>query len=131
MRGNIAKLARNAKAYGWVVLATAAFAVSVATYWHLIGSNPGNWTHTDEWVYRAAGGLTRRDPARLYDVRLGAPGQQQLPFTYPPFAASIFAILSPLSFATWQVGLVVINVALLPVIAYLCLRHGSMSERRR
>jgi hypothetical protein len=37
----------------------------------------------------------------LYALGLGP---AKLPFTYPPFAALLFAVVSAASFVTWQVG---------------------------
>ena len=45
----------------------------------------------------------------------------KLPFTYTPFAALLFAAGSGASFVTWQVGLTVLTIGLLPVVAYLSL----------
>ena len=48
-------------------------------------------------------------------------GPAKLPFTYPPFAALLFAAVSGASFVTWQVGLTAVTIGLLPVVAYLSL----------
>jgi len=45
----------------------------------------------------------------------------EAPFTYTPFAALLFAGGSGASFATWQVGLAVLTIGLLPVVTYLSL----------
>ncbi len=106
-----------------VVLAVAVFAASVALYCDFIVSNYSQlWRHTDEWVYRAAGLLAQQHPADLYRTLMGEPGKEQLPFTYPPFAAIVFGAFSWLSFSAWQLGLEVLGVILLPVIALLALR---------
>src|SRR6185437_8440918 len=57
-------------------------------------------------------------PALLYALRLGP---ASLPFTYTPFAALLFAAGSGASFASWQVALTGLTIALLPVVAYLSL----------
>jgi alpha-1,2-mannosyltransferase len=95
----------------------------VALYWDFIVTNYSQlWQHTDEWVYRAAGILARQHPAGLYRALMGEPGREQLPFTYPPFAALVFGAFSWLSFSVWQLGLEILNVILLPVISFLALR---------
>ena len=54
----------------------------------------------------------------LYALRLGP---AKLPFIYPPFAALLLAAGSGASFATWQVGLAVLTIGLLPAVTYLSL----------
>jgi alpha-1,2-mannosyltransferase len=106
-----------------VMVAVVVFAASVALYCDFIVTNYSQlWRHTDEWVYRAAGLLAQQHPADLYRTLMGEPGREQLPFTYPPFAALIFGAFSWLSFSVWQLGLEVLSVILLPVCAFLALR---------
>jgi alpha-1,2-mannosyltransferase len=102
--------------------AVAAYAISVLIYHHLLGVNPVLWTHTDEFVYRAAGLEVHRHPADLYRALYGEPNRFKLSFTYPPIAALVFALFSSFSFAVWQAGLVVIDLLMLPVIFYTSLR---------
>jgi alpha-1,2-mannosyltransferase len=108
----------------WALTAAAVlFAASVGLYCDFIVTNYSQlWQHTDEWVYRAAGILARQHPADLYRSLMGEPGREQLPFTYPPFAALVFGAFGWLSFSAWQLGLEVVNVILLPVISWLALR---------
>jgi alpha-1,2-mannosyltransferase len=106
-----------------IIASAVLFAASVALYWDFIVTNYSQlWRHTDEWVYRAAGILARQHPADLYRALMGEPGREQLPFTYPPFAALVFGAFSWLSFSAWQLGLEVLNVILLPVVSFLALR---------
>ncbi|GAA2615004.1 glycosyltransferase 87 family protein [Actinomadura fulvescens] len=102
------------------------FALSVAAYAVLTSQWPGVWKHTDASVYRAAGDLVMHRPGALYTDKLGAP---RLPFTYPPFAALLFALPSPLPFAVWEYAVVAVNVVLLPVIAYACLSLAGLARR--
>ncbi len=83
------------------------------------------WQQTDESVYRAAGAAVLGDHGVLYSLRLGSP---RLPFTYPPFAALLFASASRFSFFSWQLALTVANVLALPAIAYVSL--GLAGQRR-
>ncbi len=119
---------RSVPALAWLAAGVVLFAASIVVYWHVIASQPGLWTHTDEWVYRAAGSLTRRHPGLLYRRLFGEPGKQRLPFAYPPFAALVFAAFSPLPFGAWQMAMVVLDLILLPVIVFaslrMCGRHG-------
>ena len=117
--------ARVRPALAWLLVSVVAFAGSVVVFQQIIVSHPGLWVHLDEGVYRAAGLLARQHPADLYRVRMGVPGQEQLRFTYPPFAALLFAAASPLSFGIWQIALVVTDLILLPVITYASLRIGG------
>jgi alpha-1,2-mannosyltransferase len=106
-----------------IMAAVVVFAASVALYCDFIVTNYSQlWSHTDEWVYRAAGLLAQQHPAALYRTLMGEPGKEQLPFTYPPFAALVFGAFSWLSFSVWQLGLEVLGVILLPVCVFLALR---------
>jgi alpha-1,2-mannosyltransferase len=107
---------------GWprFAAALALFAASVAVYWWFTLTYAGQWTHTDELVYWNAGRLALHHSAQLYSANLGVAGSKT-PFIYPPFAAALLALASPASFAVWQAGLVIANLAAVPVIAYLSL----------
>src|ERR1700757_1833115 len=99
--------------------AGALFLLAVAGYALLVhASSQYYWTQIDTAVYREGGLAVRNQRAMLYALELGA---AKLPFTYTPFAALLFAVGSGASFATWQVGLAVLTIGLLPVVAYLCL----------
>src|SRR3974390_2715215 len=105
----------------WLLLGIELFALSVLAYRQVIVTHPGSWQHTDEWIYQSAGTLVRQDPSDLYSAQLGEHGFAQLPFTYPPFAALLFAGPSSFSFGAWQIGLVVIDLVLLLVIIHAAL----------
>jgi alpha-1,2-mannosyltransferase len=103
----------------WLLAAVALFLLAVAGYALLVHAFPQYyWTQIDTGVYRDGGIAVRNQPAMLYALGLGA---AKLPFTYTPFAALLFAAGSSASFATWQVGLAVLTIGLLPVVAYLSL----------
>ena len=103
----------------WLMAAIALFLLAVAGYALLVHASPQYyWTQIDTAVYRDGGIAVRNQPAMLYALELGA---AKLPFTYTPFAALLFAAGSGASFATWQVGLAVLTIGLLPVVAYLSL----------
>src|ERR1700752_4199204 len=103
----------------WLMAAVALFLLAVAGYALLVHASPQYyWTQIDTGVYRDGGIAVRNQPAMLYALELGA---AKLPFTYTPFAALLFAAGSGVSFATWQAGLTVLTVGLLPGVAYLCL----------
>jgi Glycosyltransferase family 87 len=103
----------------WVMAAVALFLLAVAGYAVLVHAFPQYyWTQIDTAVYRDGGIAARNQPAMLYALELGP---AKLPFTYTPFAALLFAAGSGASFATWQAGLAVLTIGLLPVVAYLCL----------
>lgn len=112
-----------------VVASIALFGVSIAAWWLMYSSRLVLWNHPDEAVYRLAGLLVRRHPAELYDARLGAPGESKLPYLYSPFAALGLEGASVFSFAVWQMALAVIELILLPLIAFASLRLGGSGTR--
>jgi alpha-1,2-mannosyltransferase len=103
----------------WLMASVALFLLAVAGYALLVHASPQYyWKQIDAGVYRDGGIAVRSQPAMLYALGLGP---AKLPFTYPPFAALLFAVVSAASFVTWQVGLTVLTIGLLPVVAYLSL----------
>ena len=103
----------------WLMAAVALFLLAVAGYALLVHASPQyHWTQIDTAVYRDGGIAVRNQPAMLYALRLGP---AKLPFIYTPFAALVLAAGSGASFATWQVGLAVLTIGLLPVVTYLSL----------
>jgi alpha-1,2-mannosyltransferase len=103
----------------WLIGAVTLFLLAVAGYALLVHSSPQYyWKQIDTAVYRGGGIAARNHPAMLYALQLGP---AKLPFIYSPFAALLFAVASGASFATWQVGMAVLTIGLLPVVAYLAL----------
>jgi alpha-1,2-mannosyltransferase len=103
----------------WLVASVALFLLAVAGYAVLVHASPQYyWKQIDTAVYRDGGIAVRNHPAMLYALALGP---AKLPFTYPPFAALLFAAVSGASFVSWQVGLTALTIGLLPVVAYLSL----------
>lgn len=97
----------------------ALFLLAVAGYALLVHASPQYyWKQIDTAVYRDGGIAERNQSAMLYALGLGP---AKLPFTYAPFAALLFATGSGASLVTWQVGLAVLTIGLLPVVAYLSL----------
>ncbi|GIH20973.1 glycosyltransferase 87 family protein [Rugosimonospora africana] len=100
------------------------FLASVAGWATLVASRPGTyWQQSDAVVYREAGAAVRHGVA-LYAQTFGT---AHLPFTYPPFAALVFATLSPLSFPVWQVILAVSGVCGLVLAAHAAVRLAVVS----
>ena len=103
----------------WLIAAVALFLLAVAGYALLAHAFPQYyWTQIDTAVYRDGGIAVRNQPAMLYALEFGP---AKLPFIYTPFAALLLAAGSGASFATWQAGLAVLTIGLLPVVAYLSL----------
>jgi alpha-1,2-mannosyltransferase len=96
-----------------VVVAAGAYAVSAAVFWLLVASG----THfLDLQVYRM-GGQAVIHGTPLYSLRVFG-----LLFTYPPFAAVLFATLAPLPFTVAAAAVAAASMVALPVIFYLALR---------
>jgi alpha-1,2-mannosyltransferase len=101
------------------IAAAALFLLAVAGYALLVHAFPQYyWKQIDAAVYRDGGIAVRDQPTMLYALDFGP---AKLPFIYTPFAALLFAPWSGVSFLTWQVGLAVLTIGLLPVVVYLCL----------
>ncbi|HWG61220.1 MAG TPA: hypothetical protein VG253_05860, partial [Streptosporangiaceae bacterium] len=99
----------------WLMASVALFLLAVAGYGLLVHTTPQYyWSQIDTAVYRDGGIAVRNQPAMLYALSLGP---AKLPFIYAPFAALLFAAVSGASFVTWQVGLAVLTIGLLPVVA--------------
>src|ERR1700743_146546 len=93
--------------------------LAVAGYVLLVHAYPQYyWKQIDTAVYRNGGIAVRNQPAMLYGLWRGP---AKLPCIYAPFAALLFAAGSGAAFVTWQVGLAVLTIGLLPVVAYLSL----------
>ena len=113
-----------------------AFAVILGSYLAYMAGHPLQWTldPVDLGVYRS-GGLIVRHVRPLYDPHLSAPlydwpGYEglHLKFTYPPFAAVVFALVS---FIPWRVlpGIsVAVNIGAL--LAALWFTFGGLGYRR-
>jgi alpha-1,2-mannosyltransferase len=115
----------------------AAFAVAVALYVVYAKIHPYKWTldPVDLGVYRA-GGLIVRHVRPDYNPHLYAPlyewggyGGLKLPFTYTPFAAVVFAVVS---FVPWTIlPRVAIAVNVLALVAALWFTFGGLGYRDR
>ena len=92
----------------------ALYAVSAAAACALAAISKGRFV--DQHVYRMGG------EAALHGASLYALHYQDLSFTYPPFAAVLFAGVAPLPWAVATTLVTVASAAILPVILYLALR---------
>jgi len=134
--------AREGKPPGsWLLLAgLAAFAVALGGYVIYTVIHPKSFTMdpVDLAVYRS-GGLIVRHVRPLYNPHLAAPlydwvgyGKLHLPFTYTPFAAIAFALIS---FVPWwlsqQLSVAVDIIALLAAVWFTLGGLGYRSDRVR
>jgi alpha-1,2-mannosyltransferase len=104
---------------GWLGAGLLLFATAVLAHIAQAVIHPQwYWQQTDASVYRAAGAAILGQHGMLYSLRLGSPG---LSFTYPPFAALLFASVSPFPFVSWKFALAAASILVLPVIAYVSL----------
>jgi alpha-1,2-mannosyltransferase len=130
--------AREGKSPGtWLLLAGAvAFAVALGLYAVYTVIHPKSFTMdpVDLAVYRS-GGLIVRHVRPLYNPHLAAPlydwvgyGKLHLPFTYTPFAAITFAVIS---FVPWWLSQQLsVAVDILALLTALWLTLGGLGYRR-
>jgi alpha-1,2-mannosyltransferase len=130
--------ARDARAPGtWLLLAgLATFALALGYYVIDAVSHPKNYTldPVDLAVYRS-GGLIVRHVAPLYNPHLAAPlydwtgySSLHLPFTYTPFAAIAFALIS---FVPWGLAQQLsVAVDILALLAALWFTLGGLGYRQ-
>jgi alpha-1,2-mannosyltransferase len=115
-------------------LGTAAFAVTVAGYVGYISAIPGyHWMNPVDLRVYADGGLVVRHVAPFYRAHRAAPlygwpGFENLKFTYPPFAAMAFTILTLAPFLTVASIWVAVNIAAL--VATVWMTFGGLGYRR-
>jgi alpha-1,2-mannosyltransferase len=121
---------------GRLVAGIIAFAVILGSCLAYLAVHPYHWTldPVDLGVYRS-GGLIVRHVRPWYDPHLAAPlydwpGYQNLhlKFTYPPFAAVVFAVVSLIPWRALPPLSVAVNVAAL--IATLWFTFGGLGYRR-
>jgi alpha-1,2-mannosyltransferase len=114
----------------------AAFAVALGCYVIYTVIHPKSFTMdpVDLAVYRS-GGLIVRHVAPLYDPRLAAPlydwvgyGKLHLPFTYTPFAAVAFALISFVPW--WLCQQLSVAVDIIALLAALWLTLGGLGYRK-
>jgi alpha-1,2-mannosyltransferase len=120
---------------GWLLTAGAvAFAAALAAYAVYTRTHPRvDWVDAvDLRVYRDGGLIVRHirpyySPHRASPL-YGWPGFQGLQFTYPPFAAMAFTVLTLTSYwALWKIS-VVVNIAAL--LATIWMTFGGLGYRR-
>ena len=113
-----------------------AFAVILGSYLAYLAIHPDNWTldPVDLGVYRS-GGLIVRHVRPWYDPHLAAPlydwrgyDSLHLKFTYPPFAAIVFAAVSLIPWRVLPPLSVTVNIAAL--LAALWFTFGGLGYRR-
>jgi alpha-1,2-mannosyltransferase len=115
----------------------AAFGIAVALYAIYAAIHPGSWTldPVDLGVYRS-GGLIVRHIRPVFDPRLAAPlydwggyGSLGLKFTYTPFAAIVFAVVSCIPWSVLPKLSVGVNIVAL--VAALWFTFGGLGYRDR
>jgi alpha-1,2-mannosyltransferase len=132
-----AQTGENKAPGSWLLLAgLGAFGVALGLYVAYTVIHPKSFTMdpVDLAVYRS-GGLIVRHIRPLYDPRLAAPlydwvgyGKLHLPFTYTPFAAIVFAVIS---FVPWWLSQQLsVAVDILALLAALWFTLGGLGYRR-
>jgi alpha-1,2-mannosyltransferase len=117
-----------------LAVGAAAFAVAVAGYGAYILANRSNqWMQPVDLHVYTDGGLIVRHVAPFYRAHRAAPlygwpGYEHLKFTYPPFAAMAFTVLTLTSFPTLMHISVGVNIA--AVLATIWMTFGGLGYRR-
>ena len=117
---------RNA---GWALLQALALVALGYAGWRLVGSTP---YRIDIDVYRM-GGQAWLDGHPLYspDAKFHTPIGLNLPFTYPPLAAVIFALFAWLGMPAASITITLITLALLLVSTMIVLTRMDVWETSR
>jgi alpha-1,2-mannosyltransferase len=116
----------------WLAVGGTVFALAIAAYLAAIALHPGMTAMLkgfDLKVYLDGGVLARDKPDTLYSWHLyGMPGIQ---FTYTPFAALIFAVLSYLPWRLLEVVAVIASTGALLCTLWIAFRSLGVSDRNR
>ncbi len=107
------------------------FAIALAAYLTAIATHPADTMLKgfDLGVYLQGGQLARHAPGTLYSWH--QPGHPGIQFTYPPFAAMIFAVLSFVSLRTLEDIAVVVSIAALVATVWIAFRELGVCDRGR
>jgi len=121
---------------GWLLgLGSAAFATAIALYvWYVVTHPAHNWMEpVDLWVYTDGGRIVRH-VTPLYNSHLASPlygwpgSGGHLKFTYPPFAAMVFTVLSLLPFGV--LAKISVGVDIAALVATVWMTFGGLGYRR-
>ena len=115
-----------------IVAGGALFALAVGLYLAAIALHPGMTTMLkgfDLRVYLGGGQLARHAPGKLYSEHFF--GMKGIQFTYPPFAALIFAVLSYLPWRAVEVIAVMVSTGALLATVWIAFRSLGISDRTR
>ncbi len=109
----------------------AVFAIALAAYLTAIATHPADTMLKgfDLGVYLEGGQLARHAPGALYSWH--QPGHPGIQFTYPPFAAMVFAVLSFVSSRALEDIAVVVSIAALVATLWIAFRELGVCDRGR
>jgi alpha-1,2-mannosyltransferase len=117
-----------------LAVGAAAFAVAVAGYVvYILANRSHQWMDPVDLHVYTDGGLIVRHVTPLYRAHRAAPlydwpGYAHLKFTYPPFAAMAFTVLTLTSFSTLRDISVGVNIA--AMLATIWMTFGGLGYRR-
>jgi alpha-1,2-mannosyltransferase len=116
----------------WLAAGGALFAVAVGLYLAAIALHPGMTTMLkafDLRVYLGGGELARQRPAELYTAHFF--GLKGIQFTYTPFAALVFAVLSYLPWRLVEVLTVIASTGALLATLWIAFRSLGVADRTK
>jgi alpha-1,2-mannosyltransferase len=116
----------------WLAAGGAVLALAAGLYLAAIALHPGMLGMLkgfDLQVYLDGGKLARDQPSALYSWHL--PGYPGIGFTYPPFAALVFAVLSVIPWRVMEVITVIVSTGALLGTVWIAFRSLGVSGRTR
>jgi alpha-1,2-mannosyltransferase len=116
----------------WLAAGGAVFALAIGLYLAAIALHPGMTAMLkafDLRVYLDGGVLAREKPSTLYSWHL--PGSPGIQFTYTPFAALVFAVLSYVPWRQLEVITVIVSTGALLSTLWIAFRTLGISDRTR
>jgi alpha-1,2-mannosyltransferase len=116
----------------WLAVGGVVFALAIGAYLAAIALHPGMKVMLkgfDLRVYLGGGLLVRHAPAELYSAHFF--GMKGIQFTYTPFAALVFAVLSYIPWRVLEVAAAIASTGALLCTLWIAFRSLGIADRNR